>query len=292
MGSYLMDPVIEWFAEQVLKMISGLLAFLTSGMFLSPDVTGLPQVRHLADKAAMVVNASFVLAIIAAGVMTMTASTVEMRFQAKAALPRLVVAFVASVFALPLTSALVTTANALTVAMVGQESAAGTAIESTKAHLSSILSNPLTLLVGVVIGLLVVGLGYYLAVSWIVRVFLLVILASIAPFAMACYCLEAASPVAQLWWRSVLGCLGTPTLQATTLSAGMGLLTTSDANLPIILGLPATDMVNLLIVVVILWVTVKIPSLMRRFVTQHGGPNVGGVIVRTVFVQSLTSRLR
>ena len=48
--------------------------------------------------------------------------------------------------------------------------------------------------------------------------------------------LPATQPAADLWWRSILGCLATPTLQAIAFSTGIALLTNPEANLPVILG--------------------------------------------------------
>jgi hypothetical protein len=69
------------------------------------------------------------------------------------------------------------------------------------------------------------------------------------------------------------------------------LLIGPEANLPILLGLPGSDTLNLLLVAGVLWVTVKIPAMMSRFVTRKGSPNIGGVLVRAVFIQGITRRV-
>ena len=62
-------------------------------------------------------------------------------------------------------------------------------------------------------------------------------------------------------------------------------------HLPVLLGLPGSDVVNLLIAIVVLVMTVKIPGLVRRHVTGRGAPNIAALITRTVFVQTVTRRL-
>jgi len=60
------------------------------------------------------------------------------------------------------------------------------------------------------------------------------------------------------------------------------------------LGLPMDPgaIVNMFIVIVLLWTTVKIPGLVRRYVTQGGrNPNFLGMIIRVVVVQQLTRGL-
>jgi hypothetical protein len=50
---------------------------------------------------------------------------------------------------------------------------------------------------------------------------------------------------------------------------------------------------NLFVVMVLLWTTVKVPGLIRRYATSGGArPNFLGMIVRVVVVQQLTRGLR
>jgi hypothetical protein len=142
-----------------------------------------------------------------------------------------------------------------------------------------------------IIGLLIVVLMFMLVGTWLMRIAMLVLLAAVAPVALACHATPWTQTVADLWWRTLLACLATPTLQAVAFSAGIGLLIDPGANLPVRLGL-GSDTSNLLLVIVVLWTTVKIPSLMRRFVTHQGrSPNIGGLILRTVAIQGLTRGL-
>ncbi|GIG02058.1 hypothetical protein [Catellatospora citrea] len=292
MVDWLMNGLVKWLAERLQDLLGGLLSYLTSSMFLSPDVTVLPQVQTIAGKSALVVNACFVLAIIAVGIATMVGGSVEMRYTLKDLFPRLIVGLVASYFAVPLTSATIDIANSLTVAMVGPSAPHTTdVVNMTRTHVVAALTDPANALVALVIGLLIVGLMFTFITGWIVRVGVLVILAGIAPVALACYATPWTQEAAQLWWRTLLGCLGTVTLQAIGFSTGLDLLVDPDANLPILLGLPGSDVLNLLLVAVLLWVTIKIPGHMRRFVTRQGGTNMGGVLLRAVLIQSLTRRI-
>jgi len=291
MVNWLMNGLVEWLADRLKDLLGGLLAYLTSGMFLSPDVTVLPQVQSIAGKSALVVNSCFVLAIIAVGIATMVGGSVEMRYGVKELVPRLIVGLVASNFAVALTAALIEVANALTVSMVGTAAPTTEAVNMTRTHVAAALSDPNTALVALVIGLLIVGLMFTLFGSWIVRVGVLVILAGLAPVAMACYATPWTQEAAQLWWRTLLGCLATPTLQAIAFSTGVQLMIDPKSSLPVLIGLPGSDIVNLMLVAVLLWVTIKIPGMMRRYVTRKGGPSMGGVLIRAVLIQSITRKL-
>jgi len=94
----------------------------------------------------------------------------------------------------------------------------------------------------------------------------------------------------------MLGTLATVVLQAIALHTTLSIFLDPDANAAS-LGIPddRTGTFELLVVLCLLWVVVKIPGLMRRYVTRGGGgggQNVAGLIVRMVLMQQLTSFLR
>jgi len=291
MTDWLMDGLVSWLAEKVVDLLGGLLALLASSLFVSPDVTVLPQVKAIAGKSALVVDACFILAIIGVGVATMTGDSVSMRYGIKELVPRLVVGFVLSAFSVPLNGELISIANALTVSMTGTSAPTSETIIFVKARVTAAMSDQGSALLVTVIGLLIVVLMFLLVGTWLTRIGVLLILAGVAPVALACYATPWTQGVADLWWRTTLGCLATPALQAVGFSTGIDLLINPGANLPVLLGLPGSDTLNLLLVVGVLWVTVKIPSMMRRFVTRKGAPNIGGVLLRAVFIQGVTRRV-
>ncbi len=291
MTDWLMDGLVSWLAEKVTDLLGGLLAFLASSLFLSPDVTVLPQVTSIADKSTLVVNACFNLAIIAVGVATMAGDSVEMRYDLKQLLPRLVVGFILSAFSLPLTSVLIEVANALTVSMTGASAPTTETVEFVRVRITAALTEESSALLLTIIGLLIVVLMFMLVGTWLVRISVLVILAGIAPVALACYATPWTQGVAELWWRTLLGCLATPMVQAVAFSTGIDLLIDPRANLPVLLGLPGSDTLNLLLVIVVLGLTVKVPAVMRRYAARAGSPKLGGVLLRAVVIQGITRRL-
>nr|MDT0658777.1 hypothetical protein [Micromonospora sp. DSM 115978] len=295
MTDWLYNGLIEWLAERVQGMLGGLVALLTATFFTSPDVTVFPQVQLLAGRSVMVVNAAFVLAIIVAGAIAMTHGTFQIRYQAKDLLPRLVFGFVASNFGVEVCRMLIEAANALTVAMAGETASGPQVIEFVTARIVGALTSPSSAVLAVVIGLIIVVLFYMLLVGWFARVATLIVLAGIAPVALACYALPQTQAAAGLWWRSLLGCLATPLLQAIFFTTGVDLLLDPEHNVPILLGLPggaSTDVFNLFIAAVLLMVTVRIPKLVGRYVTRGGQVSTAGVVLRAVVIQSITRRLR
>ncbi|HEU5110289.1 MAG TPA: hypothetical protein VFT95_17245 [Micromonosporaceae bacterium] len=124
----LMDSLVAWLGDRVGDLLGGLLTFRTAHIFVSPDVTVLPQVRAIAGRSAVAVDACYGLAILTAGIAVMASGSVEVRYGVKELVPRLVVGFVMANFALPLCSALIEVANAVTVAMIGPAAPTGRAV--------------------------------------------------------------------------------------------------------------------------------------------------------------------
>jgi hypothetical protein len=296
MANWLMDGVIKWLAERVVDLLGGLVAFLSATVFTSPDVTVFPQVEAIAARASVVVSTGFVLAIVVAGAVAMTHSSVQVQYGVRELLPRLVFGFVVSHFGAELTQLLIVTANALTRAMVAETGAGPEAVEFVQARMASVVDDPAAGVLTLVIGLLIVLLMYALIASWVVRIGVLIVLAGIAPVALACYCLPYTQPAAQLWWRTLLACLATPVLQAISFTTGINLALDPGSNLPVLVGLApgmgSMDTFNLFVVLCLLWLTVRIPRLMGRWVTHRGGPvSMAGVVLRAVVIQSVTRRL-
>jgi hypothetical protein len=296
MADWLMDGMIRWLAERVEDLLGGLVAFLGATVFSSPDVTLFPQVQTIAGRSSLVVGTGFVLAIITAGVVAMTHGSVQAQYGVRELLPRLVFGFVASHFGVQLCQLLIRVANALTGAMIGQGATGPQVVTFVQARMLAVASDPAAGVLAVVLGLLVVVLLYLLLASWVVRIGVLIVLAGIAPVALACYSLPYTQGAAQLWWRTLLACLATPVLQAISFTTGIGLLLDPGSNLPILIGLPpglgSMDMFNLFVVVCLLWLTVRIPRLVSRYVTHRGGAvSMAGVVLRAVVIQSVTRRL-
>jgi len=286
---WLIDSIMEWLVKTILNILDGVLGLISEALLVTPDVTGLPQVQALTGRSIWVVDTIFVLVFIAAGALTMFAGGDEhSRYTVKDLLPRAIVGFIAAHFSQLICSKLIELANGLTGALavdVNRDSALG----AVKTHLHAASDKTVPLLFAILAAIIVV-LVVSTAFSMIVRFAVLLVLTSIAPVALACHVLPQTDPAARLWWRCFLGCAAVPTLQACSLTAGHWMLLDPAHLLPVF-GLPVEPggVFNLLIVIVLLWTTVKVPGLVRRYVTQGGrSPNVLGTVFRVVVVQRLT----
>ncbi|MEU1969683.1 hypothetical protein ABZ541_23785 [Micromonospora sediminicola] len=299
MGGWLADqiigPILTWFAETVIGALTALWELLSVTAFVSPDVTKLPQVTAFASTSLGIVNVCYVLAFLWTAILVMGRDTIQSQVGPGELIPRLVIGLIAANVAIPLCSTIIGLANALTAALTSQDITAPGSLQQLRATTVSALSGQsgatavsfLLLLIGLLIAVLT---GTFL-VQWIIRLGVLVVAVGISPIALALHGTPQTEGAAKLWWRMILGTLGIVMVQAVALHATLRVFLNPDSNLRVLgLPIPGGDqaaIMNLLIVVCLLWGVIKIPGLMRRYITQTR-PNALGMIVRVVLVQQLT----
>ncbi len=289
---WLLDQILDWLATAILATLDALFGVISSALLVTPNVTGLPQVQALTGRSVLVVDTVFVLAFVAAGVLTLTAGGSETsRYTVKDLIPRLIVGFVAAHFSQLWCGMLIDLANALTAALTTPEGDADGALRAIKTHIVA-AQNPTGGLLFVVCVAIIAVLLAATTFSVIVRFAIVLVMTAFAPLALACHALPQTDPVARLWWRSFAGVLAVPVGQGFTLYAGQWMLTDPQHLLPA-LGLPVDPggTANLFVVMVMLWTTLRVPTLMRRFVSTGNsgrGLNMLGAAVRVIVVQQAT----
>jgi hypothetical protein len=292
--TWLLNQILDWFAGLLLDCLNGMISAITHALLITPDVTGLPQVQALTGRSIWVVDTVFVLAFVAAGALTMAAGGDERaRYTAKDLLPRCIVGFVTAHFSQLIAGKLIELANAFTEALTAQNFNGDGALNAVKTNMAAARDQTAALLFIVCLAIIVVLLAAT-ACSVIVRFAVALVLTAVAPIALACHALPQTDPVARLWWRSYLTMLAVPVAQAFVLFAGQWMMLDTRNMLPV-LGLPMEPggVINLFVVMVLLWTTVKVPGLMRKLATSGGrSGNMLGAVVRVVVVQQLTRGLR
>ncbi|MGX4657868.1 conjugal transfer protein TrbL family protein [Micromonospora sp. SCSIO 07396] len=290
MGWFL-DQALDWLTTAVLACLTAIFDLITGILLHTPKVTALPQVQALTGRSVWIVDTVFVLAFVAAGVLVMVAGGGEQsRYTVKDLLPRLVVGFTAAHFSQLACAQLIDVANALTAAISEAGPDDTGAFTAIRTHLTAAQDHMVPLLFLVLV-LIIAVLVVTTAFQVIGRFVALLVMTAVAPLALACHALPQTDPFARLWWRSYTGCLAIPVAQAFFLTAGEQTLLDPEAMLPVF-GLPVDPggTLNLLVVVVLLWTTVKIPTLMARWAGQsgRGTTNMLGAVVRVVVVQQLS----
>ncbi|MFI7492976.1 hypothetical protein ACIBXA_31850 [Micromonospora echinaurantiaca] len=293
MGSVL-DQVVAWLIEAVLDCLDVIFGLITDVLLTTPQVTALPQVQALTGRSIWVVDTAFVLVFVAAGTMVMVSGGDEQsRYRVKDLARRLVVGFIAAHFSQLFCGELITLANAVTEAISDGSYDGDSAFAAVRTHIEA-GRDPAAPLLFLVLVLVITVLIVMTAFQLIGRFIALLVLTAIAPLPLACHAVPALDGVARMWWRAYGGCLAIPTAQAFTLTAGQWMLLDSAHLLPV-LGLPVEPggVLNLFIVIVLLWTTVKIPALVGRWAGQggHGRATALAAVVRVVVIQHLTRRI-
>ncbi|MDG4803664.1 conjugal transfer protein TrbL family protein [Micromonospora sp. WMMD980] len=290
--SFVLGQILDWLTTAILATFDALLGVISSALLITPNVTGLPQVQALTGRSVWVVDTVFVLAFVAAGVLTMTSGGDERsRYTIKDLLPRLIVAFVAAHFSQLWCGMLIELANALTAALTTGSGDHDGALRAVKTHIAAGQDKTAALLFVICVAIIAVLLAGT-AFSMIVRFAVVLVLTAAAPLALACHALPQTDPLARMWWRSYAGVLAVPVVQGFTLYAGQWMLTDPAHLLPV-LGLPVEPggVLNLFVVMVMLWTTLRVPHMMRRYVSagnSGGGASMIGAAVRVIVVQQAT----
>jgi hypothetical protein len=291
----LIETIVNWVAKVIVGGLDILWNLLAATVFVSPDVTVLPQVQAISGTSLAIVNTVYVLAILWMAVLVMGRDTIQSRYGPGELIPRLVIGLIGANLAMPLCAQLIGLANALTTALTSQDITSPNSMQQMRTVVTGSLAdqngnNPASFLL-VLIGLVIAVMVGMLVVQWIVRLGLLVVAVGLAPIALALHGTPQTEPAAKLWWRTMLGTLGTVVIQAVTLHTTLTVFLSPQANLPA-LGLPGDPgvVMNLLIVLCLLWAILKIPSMMRRYVTKSS-PSQAGMILRVVLIQQLTRGL-
>ncbi len=284
---------MKWLLSGVTGTIDAAWKLLTATLFHLPDVSTLPEVQILTERSLTVVNTCYGLGIGVAGLLVMAQPAMQSRTSAGELLPRLVIGLVAANFAVTIFQVLVHATNALVLGLTG----GGIASTISWARLLGLITaqlSPSTSLLMAVIGLVLCVLVVLLVVSWITRFFSLILLCGIGPVALACHGSTWSDALAQAWWRAMGAVCLTVLLQAVVMNVGLAvLLDPASARAGLALPADPKGLLLLLIVLVLLWTTIRVPAFVRTFLSQRAGgrPSVLGTIVRIAVVQQVTRGL-
>src|SRR5262249_36049275 len=178
-----------WFATTVRGALNAVWDLLSATVFVSPDVTGLPQVTAFASTSLGIVNACYVLAFLWMAILVLGRDTIQTTYGPGELIPRLIIGLIAANFAVPLCSALIGLANAVTAALTSQDITSPGSMQQLRATTISAVNgqtgaSPVSFLL-LLIALLIAVLVVILVVQWIIRLGVLVVVVGISPIALA-----------------------------------------------------------------------------------------------------------
>ncbi|MFI0420084.1 hypothetical protein [Spongiactinospora sp. 9N601] len=286
-----------WFTRLVVETINPAFVMVGQVLLSSPPPSMLARVRELSDHVRLIANALLGLFVLAGGVIVMSYGSVQTSTTVQEIAPRLVVAAIAVNFSLTVCEYAVQLANDLVTALLGQGvdgRRAGDLLAGKVAGLITDTESTLLFLV-LMVGVAVL-LGIVLAFIAFVRITLLLFLIIAAPLALLCHALPQTEGIARLWWRGFTGVLAIQVLQALALILAFKVYLTqaTDVFTPpppdagtaeTLLAQPiASQAIDALILIGILFVLIKIPGWVARTIWQQAQPNLLKRLIKAVIV--------
>jgi hypothetical protein len=272
----------DWFRSLVTDALDPVLTLLGHTLLATPNVTAQSRVGGLWRMAEGIADAFLVLFVLAGGAIVMGHETLQTRTALRDVLPRIVVAAVAVNASLGLAGLAITTADALSAALLGQGvDAANAAVVLHQLVLGSLASGGIFV---VVLGGVVAVLAVVLLATYVVRLALVILLVVAAPIFLVCHALPQTEGLAKLWWRAFAGTLGVQVAQSLVLITALRVFLATGG--PANLGIASSGgVVDLLVSACLCWVLVKIPGWVSRVVFS-GSRGRGGIgrVVRDVII--------
>lgn len=272
----------DWFRSLVTDALDPVLTLLGHTLLATPNVTAQSRVGGLWRMAEGIADAFLVLFVLAGGAIVMGHETLQTRTALRDVLPRIVVAAVALNASLGLAGLAISTADALSAALLGQGvDAANAAVVLRQLVLGSLASGGIFV---VLLGGVVAVLAVVLLATYVVRLALVILLVVAAPIFLVCHALPQTEGLAKLWWRAFAGTLGVQVAQSLVLITALRVFLASGG--PANLGIASVGgVVDLLVSACLCWVLVKIPGWVSRVVFS-GSRGRGGIgrVVRDVII--------
>ena len=287
---YVSSAITDWFKKLVTSAINPVFGLLGKSLLATPQLDQIGEVQSLWTGSLVVANACFVLLVVAGGLILMGYQTVQTSYTVRDIAPRMVAGMVLANVSLLLAGKAISFANALSSGLLSR------GVDPAK--LAATLSRVITHVVdpanaGGFVILAAIGavvLGLILALVYVVRIMLTILLIAAAPLALACHALPQTEGLAKLWWRAFTGVLAIQVAQALVFIAAMRVFFSPDTAAAFGLGGPGSS-VTLWITICLLYVLVRIPFWISRMIWR-GGVSHSPVTraLRFVFAAAVMSR--
>jgi hypothetical protein len=272
----------DWFRDLVTAALDPILTLLGHTLLATPNVTAQSRVGQLWQMSEGIADSFLVLFVLIGGAIVMGHETIQTRTAIKDVLPRIVIAAVAVNASLSLAGLVISTADSLSQAVLGQGvDPAQAAVVLRQLVLGSLADGGIFV---VLLGGVVAVLAIVLLATYIVRLALVVLLIVAAPICLVCHALPQTEGLARLWWRAFAGTLAVQVAQSLVLVTALRVFLASGG--PANLGIASTGgLVDLLVSACLCWVLVKIPSWVSRMVFSGSRGHSGmGRVVRDVII--------
>jgi hypothetical protein len=293
MADAIINRVLRWIAVQLTNILDWLWQVLAATLFVSPQVSALPQVQQASATATVAANTVMALVLVIVGVTTViNGGSEQARYTLKSLLPRFAAGMLLANFAPVVVAESITMANAVTAALTGHEFSSQDSVEQMHRMVAGAASSESHALLLVLLHLTMIIALVALLITWLLRLATLIICAAVGPLALACHALPVTEPLAAGWWRSLAGALLTQVLQAATLNVAWATLLSADGSLPAVITTSLGDplgMANLGIAAFLTFLVALIPRHVRRLL-NHPRTSTTGRMLMILLVHPLVNR--
>lgn len=284
------SAITGWFKNLVTSAINPVFGLLGKSLLATPQLDQTGEVQSLWTGSLVVANACVVLLVVAGGLILMGYQTVQTSYTAKDIAPRMVVGVVLANTSLLLAGKAIGFANGLSSALLSPGVNPSQAAKTLSVDIAHAIdpSNAVMFVILVAIGAVVLGL--ILALIYVVRIMLTILLIGAAPLALVCHALPQTEGLAKLWWRAFTGVLAIQVAQALVFIAAMRVFFSPNTANAFGLGGPDSS-ITLWITICLLYVLVRVPFWISRMVWR-GGVHRSPITraVRFVFAAAVLSR--
>lgn len=223
-GCQVGQTISSWFTALVNSAINPLFGLLGRTLLATPQLAGLATVRSLWAGSLAITDTAYALVVLAGGMVVMTHQSLQTSYAAKQIAPRLVIGFLAANTSLLVTGKAITLADGLSAALAGQGLNPTAAAQMLHTLIGRVAASGGMFFI--LLALFAVSLVLVLAVIYVARLMLTVVLIAVAPLALACHGLPQTEGIARWWWRALAGVLAIQAAQALVLVAAMRLFFT------------------------------------------------------------------
>lgn len=289
-GCQVGNAIDSWFAGMVTSATGPLFRLIGRTLLATPQAGNLAVVRSLQAGSLAIADAGYVLLVLAGGLVVMSHQSLHASYAVKDIAPRLVTGFLAANLSLPLASQAITIADGLSAALAGQglDPAAATAMLRTTIEQTLSTAG----LFFVLLAVFAIVLVLVLAMIYVARLMLTVVLLAMAPLALACHALPQTEHIARWWWRAFTGVLAIQSAQALVLVAAARLFFTERWASQVagaVGGPPQATAFDAIQLLCLLYILIRIPSWISRRVWS-GGRSPLRSAVRFVFAATVLRR--
>ena len=243
--------ISEWFADLVAAALQPVFELLGQTVLATPSIHSHDRITDLWRLSLGIADAALVVFVLFGAGLVIVDSGSGMKLQAKEALPRLLAGGAAANLSLVILREMTEISNGLSRGIMGSLTSDAVAAHMADKLMSGAFDNPFVAL----LALFVIVLAILVAVAYVMRVAILVVLTAAAPLLLITHVLPQTESWARLWWRGTLALLAVPVAQSFLVVAGFQVFLSGDG----LLGLSSGGLVDLLIIGCILYLLFKVP---------------------------------